>query len=56
MFRQARDIVEKTVADQLVDDQRFLAPKSSNVKRYVNRHRAGFRPTEPSNLDFEVNW
>lgn len=33
VFRQARDIVEKTVADQLVDDQRFLAPKSSNVKR-----------------------
>lgn len=55
VFRQARDIVEKTVADQLVDDQRFLAPKSSNVKRYVNRHRAGFRPTEPSNLDFEID-
>lgn len=54
VFRQARDIVESTVADTIQQGGRFLAPKTTNVKRYVNRHRATFRPTEPVDLDFEV--
>lgn len=49
---EAKDILESTVADQ-----RFLASNASYVRmRYVYRHRTGSRPTEPSNLDFEVNW
>jgi hypothetical protein len=32
-------------------EEEFLAPKMSNVKRYVSRYRAGFRPND---LQFEV--
>lgn len=52
MFRQAYGILESTVADH-----RFLALKASYVRmRFVNRHGTGFRPPEPSNHDFQVNW
>lgn len=52
MFRQAYGILESTVADH-----RFLALKASYVRmRFVNRHGTGFRPPQPSNHDFEVNW
>ena len=53
VFRPAREIVEATVADQVED--RFLAPKISNVKKYVNKYRAAFRPKDPTDLDFEVS-
>ncbi|XP_062594510.1 uncharacterized protein LOC134255924 [Saccostrea cucullata] len=53
VFRPAREIVEATIADTI--DNRFLAPKISNVKRYVNNYRAAFRPKDPTDLDFEIN-
>ncbi|XP_048755258.2 uncharacterized protein LOC125666166 [Ostrea edulis] len=55
VFRQAREIVESTVADTIDEPERFLAPRTANIKRYVNRHRAGFRPQEPVDLNFEIN-
>ncbi|XP_061194682.1 uncharacterized protein LOC133202820 [Saccostrea echinata] len=53
VFRPAREIVEATIADTIQD--RFLAPKTSNIKRYVNNYRAAFRPKYPTDLDFEIN-
>ena len=35
---------------------RFLAPKNSNVKKYVNKYWAAFRPKDPTDLDFEVSF
>lgn len=54
VFRPARDIVEATVSDTVQD--RFVAPKTSNIKRYVNNYRTAFRPKDPTDLDFEVNY
>lgn len=45
VFRPARDIVEATVADTIQD--RFLAPDTSNIKRYLNNSRAAIRPKDP---------
>ena len=53
VFRPAQEIVEATVAGQVED--RFLTPKTSNVKKYVNKYRAAFRPKDPTDLDFEVS-
>eukprot|EP00105_Crassostrea_gigas_P005394 XP_011418978.1 PREDICTED: uncharacterized protein LOC105322138 [Crassostrea gigas] len=53
VFRPARDIVEATVSDTVQD--RFVAPKTSNIKRYVNNYRTAFRPKDPTDLDFEIN-
>lgn len=50
VFRPARDIVEATVSDTVQD--RFVAPKTSNIKRYVNNHRTAFRPKDPHRLGF----
>lgn len=52
VFRPARDIVEATVSDTVQD--RFVAPKTSNIKRYVNNYRTAFRPKDHTYLDFEV--
>lgn len=52
VFRPARDIVEATVADTIQD--RFLAPDTLNIKRYLNNSRAAIRPKDPTDLDFEV--
>ena len=35
---------------------RFLAPKNSNVKKYVNKYWTAFRPKDPTDLDFEVSF
>ena len=35
---------------------RFLAPNNSNVKKYVNKYWAAFRPKDPTDLDFEVSF
>lgn len=53
VFRPARDIVEATVSDTVQD--RFVAPKTSNIKRYVNNYRTAFRPKDHTYLDFEIN-
>lgn len=50
VFRPARDIFEATVSDTVQD--RFVAPKTSNIKRYVNNHRTAFRPKDPHRLGF----
>jgi hypothetical protein len=47
------EVVEDVLLD-VNEDQQFLLPKQSLLKRSTNRHLAKTRPAEPTNLQFIV--
>ena len=48
------NIIEDAIVNNVKEDQRFLKPKETTLKRAANRFRAKMRPTDPVDLDFEV--
>ena len=54
VFRPAMAIVEDVVRRIVPEEEMFLAPKMDLLKRASNLHRSKVRPTEPSDINFEV--
>nr|XP_022334943.1 uncharacterized protein LOC111131622 [Crassostrea virginica] len=54
VFRPAMAIVEDVVRRIIPEEEMFLAPKMDLLKRASNLHRSKVRPTEPSDINFEL--
>ena len=54
VFRPAMAIVEDVVRRIVPEEEMFLAPKMDLLKRASNLHRSKVKPTEPSDIKFEV--
>ena len=52
VFRPAMNIVDDDILDNVKEDNRFLKPKETLLKRAANRFRAKMRPSEPEDLAF----
>lgn len=48
-------IVEDVVMRMIPEEERFLAPKMDLLKRSTNLHRSKVRPTEPRDINFEMD-
>uniref|UniRef100_A0A8W8MYX2 MULE transposase domain-containing protein n=1 Tax=Magallana gigas TaxID=29159 RepID=A0A8W8MYX2_MAGGI len=52
---RAGGVVTDVVTSVIAEEQRFLAPKQSLLKRTANKFRSANTPREPTDLDFELD-